>query len=98
MYRVEPSVVHRWAGAGERTMSNTPTPAIPGLPPGVLPAVLAILGRSPAPMRRRKILEELDRRGHRVSLAGLNRVLQQCRQSGLTDESEDGVRLRPGPP
>ena len=75
-------------------MSEKALPAIPGLPPGVLPAVLAILGRSPTPMRRRRLLEELGRDGHRVSLAGLNRVLQQCAQEGTTVESEDGVRLR----
>jgi Fe2+ or Zn2+ uptake regulation protein len=78
-------------------MATVPTPTIPGLPPGVLPAVLTILGRSSAPIRRRKLLEELERRGHRVSLAGLNRVLQQCTQSGLTDETEEGVRLRAAP-
>jgi Fe2+ or Zn2+ uptake regulation protein len=67
---------------------------IPGLPPGVLPAVLEILTASRKPIRRRELLEELARRGHRVSLAGLNRVLQQCRQSGATVELEGGVRLR----
>jgi Fe2+ or Zn2+ uptake regulation protein len=76
-------------------MSEGPRQGIPGLPPGVLPAVLAILGRPPAPIRRRRLLEELERQGHRVSLAGLNRVLQQCSESGLTVESDAGVRLKP---
>jgi hypothetical protein len=57
--------------------------------------LILILNASPTPIRRRKILEELERRGHRISLAGLNRLLQQCAQSGLTLESPEGVRLRP---
>jgi hypothetical protein len=78
----------------EDEVAETPTPTIQGIPPGVVPAVLQILATSPAPMRRRKLLEELVRAGHRISLAGLNRVLQQCQQTGLTLESEAGVRLR----
>jgi hypothetical protein len=44
-------------------------------------------------MRRRKLLEELERRGHRLSLAGLNRALQHCAESGITEERPEGVRL-----
>ena len=69
-------------------------PSIAGIPPGLVEPVLAILTASPTPLRRRKLLEELERRGHRISLAGLNRVLQHCTQSGWTTESPDGVRLK----
>jgi len=55
---------------------------------------MTILKGATAPIRRRKLLEELERRGHRISLAGLNRLLQQCAQSGLTVEGPDGVRFR----
>ena len=68
-------------------------PPIAGIAPGVLEPVLAILTATPGPIRRRKLLEELERRGHRISLAGLNRVLQHCVQTGLTVEGPDGVRL-----
>jgi Fe2+ or Zn2+ uptake regulation protein len=69
------------------------TPRVPGVPPGMVEAVVAILRQTPQPVRRRTLLEELDRQGHRISLAGLNRTLQQCRNSGLTVESDAGVRL-----
>ncbi|MGA8275284.1 MAG: hypothetical protein WB789_00290 [Thermoplasmata archaeon] len=82
-------------------MTETPAsvaagPALPGIPPGILDPVITILKASSTPIRRRKLLEELERRGHRISLAGLNRVLQQCAQSGLTIEGPEGVRLRRG--
>jgi Fe2+ or Zn2+ uptake regulation protein len=67
--------------------------SVPGVPPGMVEAVVAILQRSPGPVRRRALLEELERTGHRISLAGLNRTLQQCENSGLTTESDRGVRL-----
>jgi hypothetical protein len=57
-------------------------------------AVVAILHSVPGPIRRRKLLEELDHRGRRISLAGLNRVLQHCSEAGITLESPDGVRLK----
>lgn len=72
-------------------------PVIAGIAPGVVEPVLAILAASASPVRRRKLLEELERRGHRISLAGLNRILQYCVESGLTTESPDGVRLRSPP-
>jgi Fe2+ or Zn2+ uptake regulation protein len=56
--------------------------------------VVVILERSAGPMRRRKLLEELERAGRRISLAGLNRTLQQCGESGITTETPDGVVLR----
>jgi hypothetical protein len=71
---------------------SVPPPA--GIPPGMVRAVVAILEHSPTPVRRRKLLEELERRGHRLSLAGLNRVLQYCSESGLTVEGPEGARLR----
>lgn len=76
-------------------MPETATPILAGLPPGIQAAVLSILKRSPGPIRRRELLEELGRQGRRVSLAGLNRVLQQCSLSGLTVESDVGVQLKP---
>ncbi|MGA8663528.1 MAG: hypothetical protein WB809_00435 [Thermoplasmata archaeon] len=80
-------------------MSDPPVPpnapaTIAGIPPGLVDPVLAILRATSIPVRRRKLLEELERRGHRISLAGLNRVLQHCTQSGLTIESPEGVRLK----
>jgi hypothetical protein len=75
-------------------VSELPTAAIPGIAPGILDPVLTILKASPTPIRRRKLLEELERNGHRISLAGLNRVLQQCATCGLTVESPEGVRLQ----
>jgi len=48
-------------------------------------------------MRRRKILAELEAKGHRISLAGLNRILQHCSQKQLTSETPEGVRLPVGP-
>jgi hypothetical protein len=74
-----------------------PTPTGPGIAPGVVEPVLAILRSSSAPIRRRKLLEELERRGHRISLAGLNRILQQCRDHGVTEESDDGIRIHRKP-
>ncbi|MGC2035198.1 MAG: hypothetical protein WA761_07140 [Thermoplasmata archaeon] len=63
-----------------------------GIPPGSVEAVLAIVRSSPGPMRRRKILVELEARGHRISLAGLNRILQYCARDGSTVEGPEGVR------
>lgn len=68
-----------------------------GIPPGSLEAVLGILRASPAPVRRRQLLAELEARGHRISLAGLNRILEHCARSGLTSDGPDGVRARPTP-
>jgi hypothetical protein len=66
---------------------------IAGIPAGMVGAVVSILQATPDPIRRRALLEELDRRGRKISLAGLNRVLQQCAESGQTQEGPDGVRL-----
>ncbi|MGP8077866.1 MAG: hypothetical protein ACLQD8_08670 [Thermoplasmata archaeon] len=65
-----------------------------GIPPGVVSSVLSILDGSPEPVRRRQLLDELERRGHRISLAGLNRILQHCLEGGLTVEGPDGVRRK----
>lgn len=69
-------------------------PAIFGIAPGMVDPVLSVLRSSSGPVRRRKLLEELEHRGHRISLAGLNRILQHCLQAGLTTEGSDGVRLK----
>jgi hypothetical protein len=66
----------------------------PGIPPGVVASVISILEQSKGPVRRRKLVEELDRRGHRVSLAGVNRLLQHLLETGRTSESPEGVQLR----
>ncbi|MGP8109527.1 MAG: hypothetical protein ACLQD9_02300 [Thermoplasmata archaeon] len=68
-----------------------------GIPPGSVDAVLGILRSSSGPLRRRKILAELEARGHRISLAGLNRILEHCSRSQLTSDGPDGVRLRVPP-
>lgn len=65
-----------------------------GIPPGSAEAVLSILRASPGPVRRRAILAELERRGHRISLAGLNRVLQHCARRQLIADGPDGVTVR----
>lgn len=68
------------------------------VPEGATQAVVEVLRRQKAPLRRRKLLEELEQRGHRISLAGLNRVLQICSEQGLTVEDPEGVRLKEPPP
>ena len=68
-----------------------------GIPPGSVEAVLSVLRSSPGPMRRRKILGELEARGHRISLAGLNRILEYCSRTQLTSDGPDGVRPKTPP-
>ena len=68
-----------------------------GIPPGALDAVIGVLQASPTPVRRRPLLAELESRGHRISLAGLNRILEECARRQLTSETPDGVRLRAPP-
>ena len=79
---------------GEPAPKDRTEPSLTGIPPGMVTAVVAILHSVPGPIRRRKLLEELDHRGRRISLAGLNRVLQHCSQNGITLEGPDGVRLK----
>ena len=69
-----------------------PDPVMAGIPPGSVELVLSVLGSNPTPMRRRKILAELEARGHRISLAGLNRILEHCARSHLILDGPDGVR------
>jgi hypothetical protein len=64
------------------------------IPPGSVEAVLSVLRAGSAPIRRRKILAELEARGHRISLAGLNRILEHCSRNQLISEGSDGIRLR----
>lgn len=66
-----------------------------GIPAGSVDAVLSILQATPGPIRRRKLLAELEARGHRISLAGLNRILQHCAEQQWTLETPDGVRAGP---
>lgn len=70
-----------------------PSAGVPGVPSGMVNHVIAILESVPGPIRRRKILETLEGQGHRISLAGLNRVLQHCKERGWTQETPEGVRL-----
>ncbi|MHB1435626.1 MAG: hypothetical protein ACYCPN_06320 [Thermoplasmata archaeon] len=74
-------------------MSSTPPPR--GIPPAALHATLEILRIHATPMKRRRLLEELDRRGHRISLAGLNRILQHCAENRWTVDRPEGVGLPP---
>lgn len=74
-------------------MVSDPPGTVPGVPPGMVAHVIAILESTPAPIRRRKILETLEGQGHRISLAGLNRVLQHCKEKGWTKETPEGVLL-----
>jgi hypothetical protein len=75
-------------------MSAPRRTAVPGVPPGLAGAVRSVLTEARTPVRRRNLLEELERRGHRVSLAGLNRVLQQLGDAGVTVEGPDGVGIK----
>jgi hypothetical protein len=87
-------------------VADPPRPTLAGIPPGSVEAVLTILRASPVPVRRRKLLAELESRGRRISLAGLNRILQHCAESGLTVDGPDGLAIaravavpsRPAPP
>jgi len=72
------------------------SPPLAGIPSGGMDAVLGVVRGASGPIRRRQILEELERRGHRISLAGLNRILQVATDRGWLQDSPDG--LRPGPP
>ncbi|MGI0132630.1 MAG: hypothetical protein ACREDK_06015 [Thermoplasmata archaeon] len=74
-----------------------PGPSAAGIPSAALTAVKEVLAMTPPPLRRRAILEELDRRGHRLSLAGLNRILDFCARSGWTREGPQGVQRAPDP-
>ncbi len=76
-------------------MPETVAPSRAGIPPGTLEVVLDVVRCSGGPIRRRKILAELERRGHRISLAGLNRILEHCSRSHLTEENPEGVRIPP---
>jgi hypothetical protein len=79
-------------------MGDRPGPTtvpIAGVPPGFVGHVLSVLRTAPGPMRRREILAELERRGHRISLAGLNRTLEECERLGLTSSDSSGVRPTP---
>ncbi len=76
-------------------MPSSKTPSLAGIPPGLVDALMQVLARQGGPLRRRKLLEALEQRGHRVSLAGLNRALQYCQESGLTVDGPDGVRAAP---
>ncbi len=78
-------------------MSAPEKARLDGIPAGSVEAVLEILRGEPGPMRRRPLLEALARRGHRISLAGLNRMLEYSRLDGSTTEGPEGVRLAPSP-
>ena len=74
-------------------MSATPSRAPAGVPPGLLSATLEVLRAAQGPIRRRQVLRELETRGHRVSLAGLNRALDHTSRTGVTRDTPDGVVL-----
>lgn len=64
-------------------------------PPGSVEFVLEVLQREKTPMKRRRLLEELERRGHRISLAGLNRILQVCSEEKRVRDGPEGVQVMP---
>jgi hypothetical protein len=66
------------------------------IPPGSVEWVLEVLRKEKGPMKRRRILEELEGRGHRISLAGLNRILEVCSREKRTVDGPNGVSLAPG--
>lgn len=78
-------------------MSPPDAPSRAGIPPGSVEAVVEILSRQPGPMKRRKLLEALEQKGHRISLAGLNRILQYCSESRITTDGPNGVALAKAP-
>jgi len=67
------------------------------IPPGSVEFVLEALRGEKGPMKRRRLLEELERRGHHISLAGLNRILQVCSEERRIVDGPEGVRATPGP-
>lgn len=71
-----------------------PARTMAGIPPGSLEAVLSVLRLGHGPMRRRKILADLEAQGHRISLAGLNRILEHCSRNGLISVDSEGVELK----
>jgi hypothetical protein len=73
-------------------VSDEPAPSAAGIPAAALEATLAVVRASAGPIRRRALLEELERKGHRISLAGLNRILDYARRSGWIAETPEGVR------
>jgi hypothetical protein len=81
---------------GEPESRTEAAPSLVGIPPGLVGEVIGILQKSAGPIRRRKLLSELEQRGRRISLAGLNRILQYCVEAGLTVETPEGVQLRAG--
>lgn len=79
-------------------MPDAAAPAPVGVPPGLVGAVLTILrSHGGGPVKRRTILKELEGKGHRISLAGLNRALDHTARAGTTRETPDGVQLVPAP-
>lgn len=76
---------------------SDPRSQLDTIPAGLIEAVVEALRRADGPMRRRPLLDELARRGHRISLAGLNRVLEHARLAGLTTEGPDGIRPAAAP-
>ncbi|MGC2289337.1 MAG: hypothetical protein WA688_05710 [Thermoplasmata archaeon] len=68
-----------------------------GIPPESVEAVLSVVRSSQGPVRRRRILAELETRGHRISLAGLNRILEHCSRNQWISEGPDGVRPKSPP-
>jgi hypothetical protein len=74
-------------------MSATQPPGPAGVPAGLLSATLEVLRLAKGPIRRRAVLRELETRGHRVSLAGLNRALDHTSRTGVTRDTPDGVVL-----
>lgn len=62
------------------------------IPPGSLDLVVQVVRANSGPIRRRQLLAELEARGHRISLAGLNRIIERATRSGQLSDGPDGVR------
>ncbi|HTT35238.1 MAG TPA: hypothetical protein VMH78_05155 [Thermoplasmata archaeon] len=75
-------------------MSRRGLPAVgmADIPPGSLDLVVSVLKANPSPIRRRSLLAELDARGHRISLAGLNRIIEHGTRQGRLSDGPDGLR------
>lgn len=67
-------------------------PIVADIPPGSLDLVVSVLAASREPIRRRKLLAELEERGHRISLAGLNRIIEYGARQGRIVDGPGGLR------
>lgn len=72
--------------------TGLPVVRMADIPPGSLDLVVSVLRTQAGAIRRRPLLAELEARGHRISLAGLNRIIERGTREGRIREGPDGVR------